>query len=183
MMHVVALLAAAEAPASASALPLGDLALALFLVALSLGLAVAEIFLASMGLFALGALGSAVAAIVLAFGISDATGWTFLVLVPLAGLITVAWGLRRLQDSRLVPKTAITADAGYHLAVERLGIAVGAEGVLVTDAVPSGRARFTGSAGSDECDVTVSGPAGRKGDRVRLLRIEGPQVTVAVMGS
>lgn len=180
--HFLLSLAAVESPAVVTALfPVGELALALFLVALSMALIVAEIFLASMGLLAVGALASAVAAIVLAFGVSAAAGWGFLVLVPLMTALTVAWGFKRLQSSTLVPKAAITADAGYHLASERIGIAPGAVGILVTEAVPTGRARFTGSAGTDELDVTVSGAAGRKGDQVRLLRIEGPTITVAVV--
>lgn len=171
---------AADAAVAAEAFPWGTLALAAFLLLLAVAMAVAEVFVASMGILALGALTCGVLSILTAFGISAAAGWAFLVLVPLVGVLVAAWCLKRLQGSQLVPRAAITADAGYHQATGRIGLAIGAIGVLVTDAVPSGRARFTGATGSDELDVTVSGAAGRKGERVRLLRIEGPLITVAV---
>jgi membrane-bound ClpP family serine protease len=170
----------AATPAVVDGFPWGSLALAVFLLLLAVAMAVAEVFVASMGVLALGALTCGALAIVTAFGISTGAGWAFLVLVPVVGLLVAAWGFRRLQGSHLVPKAAITADAGYHQAMDRIGLAIGAIGVLVTDAVPTGRARFTGTRGSDELDVTISGSAGRKGDRVRLLRIEGPAITVTI---
>lgn len=172
--------AADAAAAGADIFPWNTLAFAAFLLFVAVALAVAEVFVASMGILALAALTCGVLSILTAFGISSGVGWAFLVLVPVIGVLVAAWGLRRLQGTRLVPKTAITADAGYHQAADRIGLMPGTIGTLVTDAVPSGRARFAGSLGVDELDVTVSGAAGRKGDRVRLLRIEGAVITVAV---
>jgi membrane-bound ClpP family serine protease len=181
MTSLVALILAAVAdPTPAPAYPWGELVLALFMVLLTVGLIVAEVFLASMGLLALAAAGCGITAIVLAFGISTATGWGFLVVVPIIVALVVRWGLAHLQSSRLVPKAEITTDAGYHQLTDRLGVTAGTLGELVTDAIPTGRARFTNAKGTDDLDVTVAGRAGRKGDKVRVLRIEGPQVMVVI---
>ena len=76
--------------------------------------------------------------------------------------------------SDLVPKQAITDDAGIRHASAGLGIDTGARGVLVTDAMPTGRARFAGG----DIDVLVEGPAANKGAQVTVRRIEGPTVIV-----
>ncbi len=180
VLPLLPIAAAAPAVSADGGFPFGSLALAAFLLLLAVALAVAEVFVASMGILALAALTCGLISILIAFGISTGVGWGFLVLVPVVGILVAAWGLKRLQGSRLVPKDAIAGDAGYHQVADRIGLTAGAIGTLVTDAIPTGRARFTGQAGSDEIDVTVSGAAGRKGDRVRLLRIEGPLVTVTV---
>ncbi len=71
--------------------------------------------------------------------------------------------------------TAIIADAGYHHRATEAGIAAGARGELVTDAMPTGRARFSGG----EADVQVLGAALPRGAAIMVLRIEGPVVIVA----
>ena len=97
-------------------------------------------------------------------------------IVPILAVVLARWGLARIRRSRaLVPKSEITAEAGYHHHAETVGVHPGATGVMVTPARPSGRARFDGG----ECDVQVqSGSLGR-GAKVVVLRIDGPIVFVA----
>ena len=129
---------------------------------------------------AVAALVFAVSGIVLGFGSSPVVGWTLLGATPILAALVTAWGLRRLMRSDLVPKAEITDNAGYRHATESLGIRVGANGVLITDAMPTGRARFPGG----EIDVQMEGGAANKGTAVHVLRIEGPTVFVnAAAGS
>jgi membrane-bound ClpP family serine protease len=133
-----------------------------------------EFLVVSYGLLAIAALGCAIAGIVIGFGSSPVVGWALLAATPVLAALVVAWGLRRLMRSDLVPKQAITDDAGIRHASAGLGIDTGARGVLVTDAMPTGRARFAGG----DIDVLVEGPAANKGAQVTVRRIEGPTVIV-----
>lgn len=152
-----------------------DVLLAIALLAVAGVLLLLEFLVVSYGLLAIAALGCAIAGIVLGFGSSPAVGWTLLALTPVLGVMVSLWGLRRLMRSDLVPKEEITEDAGYRHATEGLGITVGSTGVLVTDAMPTGRARFAGG----EVDVTISGSVVNKGTRIVVRRIEGATVIVA----
>lgn len=133
-----------------------------------------EFLLVSYGLLAIAAFGCAVAGIVLGFGTSPLVGWTLLVATPILAAGVVTWGLRRLMRSDLVPKEEITEDAGYRHASESMGIAVGSHGTLVSDAMPTGRARFPGG----EIDVLVEGPTANHGTVITVRRIEGATIIV-----
>ena len=158
----------------AAATVFNDVLLAIALLVLAGVLLLLEFLVVSYGLLAIAALGCAIAGIVLGFGSSLVVGWTLLAATPIMAALVTAWGLRRLMRSHLVPKEEITATAGYRQATEVLGIEVGATGTLITDALPTGRARFA----RGEIDVQMEGAAGTKGTLVRVLRIEGPTVTV-----
>ena len=168
-MDSVALSAAVEVDWQALWLSLGLLVLAVALLVL-------ELFVVSFGLLLVASVASALAAIHYAFAAADAVGWAMTVAVPVLAVVLGRWGLARIRKSRrLVPKSEITAEAGYHHHAEQVGVHPGAEGVMVTRARPSGRARFAGG----ECDVQVqSGSLGR-GEKVTVLRIDGPIVFVA----
>ena len=150
--------------------------LALGLLVLAVALLVLELFVVSFGILLVASIASAAGAIHYAFVASDATGWSMAVAVPILAVVLGRWGLARIRRSRrLVPQSEITAEAGYHHHAERVGVHPGALGIMVTPARPSGRARFDGG----ECDVQVqSGSLGR-GERVVVLRIDGPIVFVA----
>ena len=145
------------------------------LLGLAVLLLVIEFLVVSFGLLALAALASAIGAIWFAFAAGDAVGWAFVVLVPVLAVVLVRQGLRRLQASSVVPRSAVTGDAGYHHVAERIGVAVGARGVMVTDAYPTGRARFA----DGECDVQVLGGSLERAALVVVKRIDGPVVFVA----
>ena len=161
--------------ASESALDWETLGYAIALLVLGVVLLVLEFFIVSFGALLVAAIGSVAYAIYLAFVAHDVAGWIMVVVTPVLGVTLTRWGLRRIRTSRVVPQSEITADAGYHHLTERLGIAEGAIGTLVTTARPSGRARFEGG----ECDVQVQGPPLDRGARVVVNRIDGPIVFVA----
>lgn len=149
--------------------------LALGLLVLAVALLVLELFVVSFGVLLVASIASAAGAIHYAFAASDAAGWMMALIVPILAVVLGRWGLARIRRSRrLVPRSEITAEAGYHHHAERVGVHPGAAGIMVTPARPSGRARFDGG----ECDVQVqSGSVGR-GAKVVVLRIDGPIVFV-----
>jgi membrane-bound ClpP family serine protease len=152
----------------------GDTMLAVVLLVVAVILLVLEIVVVSYGLLAIAALGFAIAGIALGFAASPVIGWILFCVTPIVAVAVVAWGFRRLQRSPLVPKAEITEDAGYRHETNQLGITIGSCGTLVTDAMPTGRARFE----HGEIDVQMIGPAAMKGDAIIVRRIEGPTVFV-----
>jgi len=150
--------------------------LAVGLLVLAVALLVLELFVVSFGILLVGSIASALGAIHYAFAAHDAAGWAMAAVVPVLAVGLGRWGLARIRRSRtLVPKSEITAEAGYHHHARAVGVHPGATGVMVTPARPSGRARFDGG----ECDVQVqSGSLGR-GEKVTVLHIDGPIVFVA----
>jgi membrane-bound ClpP family serine protease len=74
-----------------------------------------------------------------------------------------------------VPKNSVTGTAGYRHVAERLGIAIGSSGVMVTAARPTGRARFAGG----ECDVQTRGRPLEKNTPIIVKQIDGPMIFVA----
>lgn len=141
---------------------------------------VLEVFLVSFGLLLLAAIVCAAGAVRFAFVAHDFAGWASLVVIPLGGAFAARWGLAHLRTSRtVVAQDEITASAGQEHVAERLALAPGVEGVLVTPARPSGRARFE----RGECDVQVHGPTLDAGARVAIERIDGPVIFVTAAPS
>jgi membrane-bound ClpP family serine protease len=172
-----ALLQAGDTGVAATAVAganLNDVLLAVGFLAVAAILLLLEFLVVSYGLLAIAALGCAITGIVLGFGQSETVGWMLVAATPILATVVVAWGLRRLVRSDLVPKQEITEDAGYRHATASLGIVVGTRGTLVTDAMPTGRARFPGG----DIDVMIEGPAASKGTVVTVRRIEGASVYV-----
>lgn len=150
--------------------------LALGLLVLAVALLVLELFVVSFGILLVASIASAAAAIHYAFAASDASGWTMTAVVPILAAVLARWGFARIRRSRtLVPKSEISAEAGYHHHAEQVGVHPGAAGIMVTPAMPSGRARFDGG----ECDVQVQSGSLVRGVKVVVLRIDGPIVFVA----
>jgi hypothetical protein len=156
-----------------------QLAIAAVLVLLAVALLTLEFVIATGGALAIAASLTGLAATILAFMASTATGMVVLALIPLVGALVVPWGLRRLVRTRAVPLVEITDDAGYHHHADRLGVAVGASGELVTDAMPTGRARFATGAGAIELDVRVQGAVLGRGQRVVVTALHGASVSVS----
>ncbi len=171
---------ALSAAAATAGVDWPSLWLAVGLLILAVALLVLELFVVSFGILLVGSIASALGAIHYAFAAHDAAGWAMAAVVPILAVGLGRWGLARIRRSRtLVPKSEITAEAGYHHHAQAVGVHPGATGVMVTPARPSGRARFDGG----ECDVQVqSGSLGR-GEKVTVLRIDGPIVFVAPAGS
>jgi membrane-bound ClpP family serine protease len=79
-----------------------------------------------------------------------------------------------MRGNGVVAHTEITATAGAAAQAWTAGAVVGATGRLMTDAMPTGRARFA----TGDLDVTVLGQPGQRGDLVAILAIDGPSITV-----
>jgi hypothetical protein len=174
-----------DALSCAAAAPGGDddtglqLAIAAILVLAAVALLTLEFVIATGGALAIAASATGLAAIILAFIASTTTGVVVLVLIPVVGALVVHWGLRRLVRTRAVPQAEISDDAGYHHLADRLGVAVGSSGELVTDAMPTGRARFATSEGAIEIDVRVQGAVLSRGQRVVVTALHGASVSVS----
>ena len=135
-----------------------------------------EFFVVSFGLLSVVSVACVAGAIYFAFLAGDMVGWSFTVITPVVGVLIIRWGVRRIRTSkRLVPQAEVTSEAGYHHVADRIGVAPGAVGVMVTPARPSGRARFDGG----ECDVQVQGRPLESQAKVMVKRIDGPIVFVA----
>lgn len=147
---------------------------ALGFLVLAIGLLVLEFFVVSFGLLLVASLASVGASLYYAFAAGEIVGWVFVVAVPLIGYFTTRWGLQRVRESKLVAQGEISSEAGYHHALDRISVAPGAVGEMVTMARPTGRARFAGG----ECDVQVRGRPLERGARVRVEAIDGPMVFV-----
>lgn len=156
-----------------------DLLLAIALVGAAVAILVAEFFIVSFGLLSIAALGTAASAIYIAFNVSEGTGWLFGIGTPVLLVLVTRWGVRRVRSSPLVPRAEITADAGYHHAAEQRGATVGAHGVMVTPAHPTGRARFD----AGECDVTCAGTSLESGSRIIVTGIDGPVIRVVPLAT
>lgn len=159
---------------SANNLMMYDAVIAVALLAVAALFLFLEFLFVSYGLLGITALGCAIAGIVIGFDSSPAVGWALVVATPVLAAVVVTWGLQRLQNSNLVPKDAITEDAGYRHACSEMGITSGSRGILITNAMPTGRARFSGG----EIDVLVEGPVASTGTLITVRRIEGPTVLV-----
>lgn len=157
--------------------PGSPLFVAVALLLLALGLAAVEFVVVSGGMLGLGAIICALASVAYAFADGPLAGWVFTALVPILGILVLKSGMSWLRRSPLVTQSEITSDAGYHHAFADQGLVKGSRGVLVTPAMPSGRARFAGATGPIEVDVQIRGGAGETGDAVTILAIEGPVVT------
>lgn len=168
---------AAPAVEAAEADPTRALLIASALLALGVALFAIEFVVVSGGILGIGALAAAIASVTYAFASSQLAGWVFILLVPILAAVVTSAGLRWMARSRLVVHSEITEDAGYHHVLGRSGIGPGSAGTLVTDAYPSGRARFHGAEGDREVDVQLRGGASAKaGTAVVIKRIEGPVV-------
>jgi hypothetical protein len=179
--------AAYGAAAAAAAGAEGDtgvqLAIAAILVVAAVALLTLEFIIATGGALAIAASLTAVAAVILAFMASTTTGVVVLAAIPVVGALVVHWGLRRLVRTRAVPRAEIVEDAGYHHLADSLGVAIGASGELVTDARPSGRARFATKRGAIEIDVRVQGAVLNRGQRVVVTALHGASVSVSAAPS
>ncbi len=178
---ILAVLAATAAPA-ADVAPMSAqaaIAWAIALLILSAALAIVEFLVVSWGMLLIGAAISSIAAIALAFHVAPAAGWIFVCIVPVMAFFIVRSGfiLMRRNTAAVLP-TEITADAGIRQIAQAAGVAVGTIGELVTNAFPTGRARFGGTHAPVALDVQVQGAVLSRGDRVVVLSIDGATITV-----
>lgn len=133
-----------------------------------------ELIVVSGGLLALFSVAIAATGCYLSYEIGPGMFWINVIATPIAGIISIRLGLKRLRRSSFIPQAEIDDNAGYAHVTEKLGIDIHAVGTLSTNAYPSGRARFT----NGEIDVTLRSGSGSKGDRIKVIEIDGPCVYV-----
>jgi membrane-bound serine protease (ClpP class) len=148
--------------------------LAVILLVVGVALVVAEVLFVSFGLLALLAGACILAADLIAFGHSDAMGWTFVaaevVLVPLA-----LWGafrvLPRLPFGR---RMLLEASGPWSPAVPDWDRLLGKRGAALTDLRPAGTAEFDG----ERVSVVSVGGIVPKGAALVVVSVEGMEVRV-----
>ncbi len=178
LLAQVAAPVAEVAPMSAQA----AIAWAIALLLLSAGLAIVEFLVVSWGMLLVAATISSIAAIALAFHASPTAGWVFVAIVPVMAFFVVRTGFTLMKrNSAAVLPTEITADAGIRQIANQAGVAVGTIGELVTNAFPTGRARFGGTQAPVTLDVQVQGGVLSRGDRVVVLAIDGATILVGAV--
>jgi membrane-bound ClpP family serine protease len=169
----------ATAPEPAVMSVASAIAWAVALLVLAAALAVVEFLVVSWGMLLVGSVISAIAAVALAFQANTTVGWIFIGIVPVLAYYVCRSGFSLMRrNSAAVMPTELTEDAGVRHTAERAGVAIGALGEMTTNAFPTGRARFSGAHGPVVLDVQVQGPVLSSGDRVVILAISGPSITV-----
>lgn len=148
------------------------LALGLCILFLLLGTVflILEFIFISGGLLSAAAAACAAAAVWFAFHISGPAGWVTITCIPVLALIATRWGINRLQYTNLVTQAVIDDNAGYANHLQELGVTVGAQGTMVTTAMPTGRAQFE----KGEVDVQIIGGTAEPGTPVFVSRVDGP---------
>lgn len=150
--------------------------LAILLLGLGLVLALAEIFVPSMGILTVLSIAAVIGSLVSAFSISLTTGLVFLLVVALAMPLTLMVGFklfphtpigRRMVSSGLSFESTKATD-------ERDLDLVGREGEAVSDLRPAGFARIAGR----RVDVVSRGESIEAGATVRVLEVSGNRVVV-----
>jgi len=171
----------APAPAAEPA-PMSDglpllITLTLILMIASCGLLMAEFVLITGGwLIGLSAL-CAIVACMMAFHISFIVG---LIAVFVCPFLALGIGMAMFRRVRAQASGGVlAADTGIHQIAARLGIAVGMEGTLLADALPAAMARFPAANAPHEIEVMVIGKPLTRGAKIRVVAIDGMQVSVA----
>jgi membrane-bound ClpP family serine protease len=153
------------------------LAIAIGLLALGVLLIVAEVLFPSFGALSIAAAACIIGSVVAAFGVSENTGYNFLIAVGLLVPTAIVLGLK------VFPKTPI----GKYMTVRGLSFEskaatderdlalVGHEGEVESKLRPAGMARIDGR----RVDVISRGEMIGVGERVRVVAVEGNRVVVA----
>lgn len=133
-----------------------------------------EMLIVSGGILALISIACAAAACYLAYEVGPIFFWAIVLLTPTVGFFIIRVGISKLMNSSMVPQAEITDNAGYGHVAKSLGVEVGSTGALSTDAMPTGRGKFS----DGELDVILQSGAGSKGDKIKVIEIDGPSVFV-----
>ena len=154
-----------------------QLAVAVALLAVAAFLLFLELIIISGGILGTLSLACAALGCYLSYEVSTTAFAINIFATPIVALWTIKLALKRIQQSPMIPKSSIDDDAGYAHVAEELGISVGSIGTLSTAAMPTGRAKFAGG----EIDISLQSGAGDKGQRVKVIEIDGPQIFVQVL--
>lgn len=150
--------------------------LAILLLGLGLVLALAEIFVPSMGILTVLSAAAVIGSVVAAFGVDSGTGFMFLLLVAVAVPATVALGFKlfpRTPLGRRMVSSGLSFESTRATDARDLDL-VGRDGVTTSDLRPSGFARIDGR----RVDVVARGESIPSGTAVRVLEVTGNRVVV-----
>ena len=150
--------------------------LAILLFGLGLILAVAEIFIPSMGILSVLAAAAVIGSLVSAFGVSTSTGLTFLTAVAVVFPVALILGFRLFPRTPLGRRMVVGGLSFESSAAtdERDLDLVGRDGVTLSDLRPAGFARIDGR----RVDVVSRGEGIENGTPVRVLEVSGNRVVV-----
>lgn len=153
-----------------------QLLIAAGLVLLGAAFVFLEVFIVSAGLLGLLATACVIVALMLAFAHGPLWGLGFALATPLILLVVVLRGLTALRSSPWVPKAQVLGQGDYSSQATGDTIRIGDEGLLLTTARPTGKARF----GDHEIEVQIESGAGERGQGIRILAIDGMRILVSV---
>ncbi|HVS18167.1 MAG TPA: NfeD family protein [Planctomycetota bacterium] len=156
-----------------------SLALAIGLLGLGLAMIVAEVLFPSLGLLSLLATAAIVAALLVAFGESSATGFKFLIAVALLVPAAILVGFKVFPRSPMgrhmvAPGLSFAGEAATDA---RDRAAIGREGTVESALRPTGIARIDGR----RVDVVTRGEQLEPGTRVRVVEVSGNRLVVAAV--
>ena len=153
--------------------------LAILLFGLGLILAVAEIFIPSMGILSVLAAAAVIGSLVSAFGVSTSTGLTFLTAVAVVFPVALILGFRLFPRTPLGRRMVVGGLSFESSAAtdERDLDLVGRDGVTLSDLRPAGFARIEGPPGLAFLDDS-RGEGIENGTPVRVLEVSGNRVVV-----
>ena len=156
-----------------------SLALAVGLLGLGLALIVAEVLFPSLGLLSLLATAALLAAVLVAFGESSATGVKFLVAAALLVPAAILLGLKLFPSSpmgRYMVSPGLSFE-GEAATDARDRAAIGRDGTVESALRPTGIARIDGR----RVDVVTRGELLEPGTRVRVVVVSGNRLIVAAI--
>ena len=113
-------------------------------------------------------------AIVIAFNISPALGWYVTVAVVALVALTVYLWVKLFPKSSVGRKLTLSVDGRAFKSSDSMADLLGQSGVAQSDLRPAGFALF----GNRKIDVVTEGGLIPKGERVRVLKVEGNRVVV-----
>ena len=149
---------------------------AVLLLALGLGLIVAEVLFPSFGVLPVHATVALVAAVVMAFQESTATGVQFLIAIAVLVPAVILLGFKLLPYSPLGRRLAVTPGTAPDKNVHdpRDATLLGREGTIEASCRPAGMARLDGR----RVDVVTRGEWIEAGERVTVVEVQGNRVVV-----
>lgn len=160
---------------------MGWLLFAILLFILSAALLVAEVFVPSFGMLFVGAMAALIGGIVIFFGYSSLAGWigicVAVIMVP-AVLITTYRILPRTRFGKNVILSQPQRDKGEGVPdAVQLKELMGQIGVVLTPLRPVGMCDFSGQ----KIESVAESGYVNKGKKVKVINIDGTQVTVRVV--
>lgn len=154
--------------------------LPILLLIVGLLMGVAEIFFPSLGLLSVGAIGSLLTGVYLAFQVSMVFGIIYSIVLLIAGPAAVLWALRWLPHTAIGRRFLANA-SGFQDPETRRGTSPlldrfeGTQGVAVSTLRPSGTAEILG----ERVDVITRGEIVEAGQPIEVVEVSGNRVIVA----